>query len=246
MFFRGASLSTFPDAAKINGVFEPTQENGLDGRVLYTKRGDTRVIIEHHGGFWRITHAKFKGKNNTYAHVPGGAALEACRTLVWDVWDGNEYVAAPGFNMCREAEVSRCAQPQSISCGDAHPLASSIKFYLLRRTPPPLATSSAPAARARITHSRKRSSGSQYRAPCSRGVATACSVRSCCAAAAPCLAWPVALRAPSTDTTAAAALSVGSCITSQSDASAYVHGGFGSRYLCSDSGFIKICQLNSK
>ncbi len=160
MFFSGATLSAGPDAAKINGVFEPTQEKGLDGRVLYAKRGDARVIIEHHGGFWRITHASWKGKNNTYAHVPGGAALEACRTLVWDVWNGNEYVAAPGFNMCREAEVSRCSQPQIISCGDTHPLVSSVKLYLLWQTPPPLATYSAPAARAGIMYGRKRSLGS--------------------------------------------------------------------------------------
>ena len=44
VFISGA---TGPKAEFINGYFLPTEEKGLDGRVLYSKRGDDSMCIEH-------------------------------------------------------------------------------------------------------------------------------------------------------------------------------------------------------
>ena len=65
----------------------PTQERGLDGRVVYSKCGDTGVCIEHGGGCWQIKPASYKGKDGSYAIVAGGQGLEACDTCVWAVDD---------------------------------------------------------------------------------------------------------------------------------------------------------------
>ena len=44
VFISGA---TGVHAAAINGFFEPTQEKGLDGRLILTKRGDAGMLMEH-------------------------------------------------------------------------------------------------------------------------------------------------------------------------------------------------------
>ena len=44
VFISGA---TDVNAATINGFFEPTQEKGLDGRLILTKRGDAGMVMEH-------------------------------------------------------------------------------------------------------------------------------------------------------------------------------------------------------
>ena len=56
----------------INGFYEPTQEKGLDGRVLYAKRGDKSVCMEHFGGRWQVKPVSLKGTDNCYAWVAGG------------------------------------------------------------------------------------------------------------------------------------------------------------------------------
>ena len=105
VFISGA---TCVGAAAINGFYEPTQEKGLDGRVLYAKRGDASMCIEHFGGDWKVKHVSDKGKNNAHAYVTGGCALEACTSRVWRVWDGKAYHDAPSVKMVTEAEVRRC------------------------------------------------------------------------------------------------------------------------------------------
>ena len=105
VFISGA---TGMHAAAINGFFEPTQEKGLDGRVLYAKRGDASVCIEHYGGKWRVKPVSDKGTNNCSAYVAGGCALEACTSRVWWVHDGKVFHDAPSVKMVTEAEVRRC------------------------------------------------------------------------------------------------------------------------------------------
>ncbi len=75
MFISGA---TGVDAAVINGLFDPTQEKGLDGRVLYAKRGDSSMCMEHFGGKWRVRSVSYKGKDTCFAWVAGGCGAEAC------------------------------------------------------------------------------------------------------------------------------------------------------------------------
>ena len=51
VFISGA---TGRNAANINGFFEPTEEKGLDGRVLYRKRGEAFMWMEHFEGQWHV------------------------------------------------------------------------------------------------------------------------------------------------------------------------------------------------
>ena len=82
-------------AARINGVLEPTQEKGLDGRVLYRKRGDPSMIMEHLGGKWEVKPVSHKGTAVCYAYVAGGCAAEACTSRMWKMGDGSTFHDAP-------------------------------------------------------------------------------------------------------------------------------------------------------
>ena len=105
MFISGA---TGGYAAFINGFFEPTQEKGLDGRVLYAKRGDASWCIEHYGGKWQVKPVSDKGKGSAWAYVAGGCGLEACTSRVWKVYDGKAWNDAPSVKLVAEAEVRLC------------------------------------------------------------------------------------------------------------------------------------------
>jgi hypothetical protein len=72
--------------SKINGMFVPGQEKGLDGRVIYFKDGDASVLMEHFRGQWQIKAASEKGKNYRYAFVSGGCAPEACTSRQKKQW----------------------------------------------------------------------------------------------------------------------------------------------------------------
>ena len=107
MFISGAA-GIF--AASINGFFNPTQEKGADGRVLYAKRGDANVCIEHFTtNTWQVKPVSSKGKNEAFASVQGNCALQACTSLVWKVYiDGKTFSEAPVVTIVTEAEVSCC------------------------------------------------------------------------------------------------------------------------------------------
>jgi hypothetical protein len=103
------SGATGPHAAYINGVYEPTQEKGLDGRVLYRKRGDPNMIMEHFGGKWQVKRAVKKGMYHGKAGVAGGCAAEACTSRMWKVtFDGATFQDAPSVQMVAVSEVSNC------------------------------------------------------------------------------------------------------------------------------------------
>ena len=86
-------------AALINGVLEPTEEKGLDGRVLYRKRGDSSVCMEHFGVEWRVKGVLNKGKKGCSAWVAGGCAAESCCSRQWTVQDGEKFQDAPSVKM---------------------------------------------------------------------------------------------------------------------------------------------------
>ena len=95
-------------AAKINGPFDPTQEKGLDGRVLYAKRGDKSMCMEHFGGKWQVKPVSYKGTANCYAYVLGGCGAEACTSRQWMVsFDTKTFAEAPLVKIVVGAEAQR-------------------------------------------------------------------------------------------------------------------------------------------
>ena len=105
VFISGA---TGVNAARINGVLEPTEEKGVDGRVLYRKRGDGSMCMEHFGGKWQVKAVSSKGTAGCYAYVQGGCALAACTSRQWTVsFDGETFSDAPGVKMVTGAEAER-------------------------------------------------------------------------------------------------------------------------------------------
>ena len=114
VFISGA---TGVNAAGINGFFEPTQEKGLDGRLIFTKRGDASVLMEHFQGNWHSKPVSYKGRDCCSAYVAGGCALAACTSRQWKVLDGNNYIDAPGVKMVTGAEAERMV---SCCCLRAH------------------------------------------------------------------------------------------------------------------------------
>ena len=117
VFISGA---TGVNAALINGVLEPTQEKGLDGRVLYRKRGDSSVCMEHFGGKWQVKPVSSKGTNGCYAYVAGGCAAEACTSRPWRVtFDDKTWTDAPLVKMVAGAEAERQVGCCRRACGTA-------------------------------------------------------------------------------------------------------------------------------
>ncbi len=126
MFISGATGIT---AADINGPFDPTQEKGLDGRVLYAKRGDKSICMEHFGGKWQVKHVSHKGKETCVAHVAGGCGAEACTSRQWMVtFDNKTFAEAPLVKILAEAEVCSCRMPScAILTAHLPPLLSLIQ-----------------------------------------------------------------------------------------------------------------------
>ncbi len=106
MFISGATGSS---ASVLNGYYEPTKKKGTDGRVVYAKRGDGGVCIEHFNGQWDIKYSSKKGINYREAYVNGGLAFESCASRVWDVYDYSEgeFFNQPSVKMVTGAEAER-------------------------------------------------------------------------------------------------------------------------------------------
>jgi len=114
VFISGA---TGPWAALINGYFAPTQEKGLDGRFVLSKRGDASVCIEHFRGQWQLKPVSNKGTGGCWAYVAGDCALQDCTSRVWKVGNGQTYVDQASVKMATgsEAEQKVCG-----GCTRAH------------------------------------------------------------------------------------------------------------------------------
>ena len=109
MFISGA---TGPNAAKINGFYAPTQEKGLDGRVLLSKRDDANVCMEHLSGKWGVKSVSNRGKDASCAYVAGDCALQDCVSRIWKVYDGKAWSDQPSVKMATGSEAER-----QVSCG---------------------------------------------------------------------------------------------------------------------------------
>ncbi len=109
MFISGATGSL---ASVVNGYYEPTEEKGADGRVMYAKRGDGGVCIKHFVGDWLVMYSSKKGTSfaeAVKAYVIGGLALESCASRVWKVYDCNEekFFEQPSVKMVTGAEAEQ-------------------------------------------------------------------------------------------------------------------------------------------
>ena len=105
-------------AGAINGLFAPTQEKGLDGRVVYGKCGDGSMCMEHYAGEWQVRAVSDKGKNASFAYVTGGCALEACTSRVWRVDNGKWFYDQPSIKAVTGADAER---EVSGGCTTHHP-----------------------------------------------------------------------------------------------------------------------------
>ena len=106
MFISGATGSL---ASVVNGYYEPTEEKGADGRVMYAKRGDGGVCIEHFEGKWDIKIISIKNSNVRFAYVSGRLAFEACTLKEWMVYDiiEKKFFEQPSVKMVTGAEAER-------------------------------------------------------------------------------------------------------------------------------------------
>jgi hypothetical protein len=89
----------------INGLFTPTQEKGLDGRVVYGKCGDGSICIEHYAVKWQVKRVSHKGTDGSIAYVTGGCALEACTSRVWSVGIGKTLEVQPSVKAVTGADA---------------------------------------------------------------------------------------------------------------------------------------------
>ena len=102
IFISGA---TGPCAAAINGLYSPTQERGLDGRIVYGKIGNASMCIEHLGGLWQVKPVSQMGKDTCAASLNGGCALEACTSHLWYESDGRKLCVQLGLMMVTGVEA---------------------------------------------------------------------------------------------------------------------------------------------
>ena len=92
--------------SKVNGLWRATAER-RQGRVVYVKVGDDSLCIEYFGGIWQIKLVSDKGKNVANAQLPGGCALEACTSRVWNVSDETTLLPQPSVKMLFGADAER-------------------------------------------------------------------------------------------------------------------------------------------
>ena len=97
----------------VNGLYSPTREKGQDGRVLYRKNGDEALCIEHFEGRWRVKNQSDRGSVACFAYVEGGCALEDCRSRIWKVVEGEDFVDQRSVQMVTGEE----AKSQASDCG---------------------------------------------------------------------------------------------------------------------------------
>ena len=137
VFISGA---TGDRAEAINGFFAPTQEKGLDGRFVLSKRGDTSVCLEHFGGRWQVKSVSSKGKGAGMAFIAGGCALEDCTSRVWKVDDGipeHPLLDQPSVKMVTGREAELQVSGGRIRAGLLHPCPCTSQSCFLAILYPP-------------------------------------------------------------------------------------------------------------
>ena len=95
-------------ASYINGFWRATAER-QEKRVVYVKVGNDSMRIEHFMGQWQLKTVSQKGQNLCTAWVPGGCALEACTSCVWNAAsdDGKTLLPQPRVKMLSGADAER-------------------------------------------------------------------------------------------------------------------------------------------
>jgi len=106
VFISGATLSS---AVCINGFFEPTEDRGNNGSVVYSKRGSEDICIEHVNGKWKVKpkSVKCRGREECFAYFRGACALEACTSRAWSVLSGGNVSHVPTVKMVAGSEAER-------------------------------------------------------------------------------------------------------------------------------------------
>ena len=98
----------------INGLFDPTGERSLDGRVLYKHRSVSDIWIEHVNGDWSVLLESWKGTERSFAFFHGGCALEACKEKIMSVdTAGDGFEEQPNVKMATGAEAEAQASGAS-------------------------------------------------------------------------------------------------------------------------------------
>jgi hypothetical protein len=111
-------------ADRVNGCFDSTQETGADGRVLYRKRGDASVCMEHFEGKWSIKSEAEIDTSNCWAYVKGGCALEDCTSRQWTLSDGTGkgvWTNPPLMKVMTEAEAKAATNAKAAAESKASP-----------------------------------------------------------------------------------------------------------------------------
>ena len=113
-------------SAFINGIFDPTTEKSLDGRILYKNRsgngsfgGGQDIWIVHAAGRWLFQNEVGKGTDVSVAMFRGGCALEDCKEKVLSVLDGEAFEEQPNVEMATGAEAEAQASGASSNAGNA-------------------------------------------------------------------------------------------------------------------------------
>ena len=130
VFISGA---TGPKAEFINGYFLPTEEKGLDGRLVYRKQLDQSrcvmrfrfsVVLKHQAGKWQIQYISDEGGKLCVAWIQGGCSMEFCTSCLWKVYNGKTWNDQPRVKI-----LTRSAANVQNNCfrlrahdGDAQPL----------------------------------------------------------------------------------------------------------------------------
>ena len=109
VFISGA---TGGNAAKVNGLFEPSEEKSSDGLVVYKKRNDASIVLEHCDCRWQIKPALKKGKDVGFAQVGGYCELQATKWSIWQVADSGAFQNQETVKMSTGAEAE--AQASSV------------------------------------------------------------------------------------------------------------------------------------
>jgi membrane protein involved in colicin uptake len=93
----------------INGLYLPSQETGLDGRMVYRKRGemgDTALCIEHYKGQWQVKNETDRRNCVCCAFVQGNCALENCHSRRWNVVYDKEFRDQPSVMIAAVSEAN--------------------------------------------------------------------------------------------------------------------------------------------
>jgi hypothetical protein len=127
-----------------NGIFDPTGEKSLDGRIIYKHRFDPTTFIEHFGFKWQVKNVGNLGQDTSFASVTGFCPLEACKSKVWLVANGDEFEDQPSVKMVTGAEAEAQASGGLIAAvvsiphlSTSHSPRTSLHRTLCHFLPPP-------------------------------------------------------------------------------------------------------------